>query len=73
MKTIKRLVAAMLLTGLSACNDDDSPAPAQDSFTATVSAVVDQSPAVSEAAKPVSVTAVMVDSSETAEPVAVSF
>ncbi|MDO8267142.1 MAG: hypothetical protein Q7T32_04845 [Moraxellaceae bacterium] len=73
MKTIKWLVAAMLMTGLAACNDDDNPAPAQSSFTATVSAVVDQPPAVSEVAKPVSLTAVMVDSSETAEPVAVSF
>lgn len=73
MKTIKWLVAAMLLAGLSACNDDDSPAPEQSSFTGTVSAVVSQSPAVSEVVKPVSLTAVMVDSSETAEPVAVSF
>lgn len=73
MKTIKWLFAAMLLAGLSACNDDDNPAPAQSSFTATVSAVVSQSPTVSEVVEPVSLAAVMIDSSETAEPVAVSF
>lgn len=71
MKILKWLAAAVVATGLTACNDNSTPV--QGTFTATVSAVVSQPAVVSDVVEPVSLAAVMTDSSETAEPVTVIF
>lgn len=74
MKTMKLLLPAALVAALAACNDDEraSGATAQ-SYTARVAAVTATPEDSAELAEPVSVRAVVAASSETAEPVPVTF
>lgn len=75
MKIFRIIAVAATLLGLAACNDDDDRRSMQQdpSFTATVAAVVNQPASTTEVVQPVSLAVVMADSSETAEPVAISF
>lgn len=76
MKIFRIIAVAATLLGLAACNDDDdrrSSMQDDPSFTATVAAVVNQPVSTTEVVQPVSLAVVMADSSETAEPVALSF
>lgn len=75
MKIFRIIAVAAILLGLAACNDDDDRRSMQQdpSFTATVAAVVNQPASTTEVVQPVSLAVVMADSSETAEPVAISF
>lgn len=71
MKRLMWMGAAGLAALLAGCNDDRAPA-ARD-FTGTVGAVVATPEATAEVRAPLAVDAVMANTSETAEPVPVSF
>lgn len=76
MKIFRIIAVAATLLGVAACNDDNdrrSSMQEEPSFTATVAAVVNQPASTAEVVQPVSLAVVMADSSETAEPVAISF
>ena len=71
MKRLMWLGAAGLAALLAGCGNDDAPASAD--FVGTVSAVVATPEATAEVSVPLSVDTVVAMSSETAEPVAVTF
>lgn len=75
MKSMKLLLPAALVAALAACNDDEraTAAPTGQAFTARVEGVVATPDDRAELAEPVSVRAVVAASSETAEPVPVTF
>lgn len=72
MNFLKGMLVALAATALAACNDDNAPAEPAD-FTATVSTVVNQPEGTAETSDPLPLQSVMARSSETAEPVPVSF
>lgn len=72
MNLLKGMLVALAAAALAACNEDNAPAePA--GFTASVSTVVNQPSETAEASDPLPLQSVMARSSETAEPVPVSF
>lgn len=73
MNRIMWMGAAALAALLAGCHDDNRAAAAAPDFTATVSAIVATPEAAAEVSAPVAVDAIVANSSETAEPVAVSF
>lgn len=74
MNAVKLLLPAALVAALAACNDDDrAGGVSAQAYTARVAAVAATPEDGAELAEPVSVRAVVAASSETAEPVPVTF